>query len=139
MRMSRLCSILAAVIGIVAPLSLSESVQSRLPDRRSPEQTGEHYFTVKDSIEMVRFNRDLRSAESKVSFSPNGEYFATVTSRGIIQSDEIESTLWIFRSELVKKFLVSRGDAEGPVPMAIAKFAALPSVDYVASYEPVIR
>jgi len=129
-----------AMITIVAIVFLlpSEKVQGQLPKAMSSSQAGTHYFTVKDSIEMLRFSRDLGSGKSTVIFSPNKRYFATVTSRGVMQSDEIESTIWIFRSEAVKKYLTTHGDAEAPAPWSIAKFAAVPTVDYLASYESIV-
>ena len=55
----------------------------------------EHTFTVRDSIEMVRFDR----VDPKIEFSPDDRFFAVVTSRGILRADTVESTIWIFSTE----------------------------------------
>jgi len=82
--MIRNCSLLGIAL-------LAGSVLSTVFPRNSLAQS--HYFTVRDSIEMSRF---LDRQDPKVEFSPDGNYFATVTSRGIIHSNSIESTLWVF-------------------------------------------
>jgi len=64
-------------------------IASASPARRP--QTTKAIFTVKDSIEMARFER----GRNEVDFSPDRKYFAVVTTRGRPFSDEIEITLRI--------------------------------------------
>jgi dipeptidyl aminopeptidase/acylaminoacyl peptidase len=89
---------------------------------------------VRDSIEMARFERT--GGEPK--FSPDGRYFAVVTSHGLLESDEIESTLWVVQSELVKKLLQTDEATKRGDPRILARLAAVPQVQYFTSYEPVI-
>jgi len=95
----------------------------------------ERVFTVRDSIEMVRFFRD----DAHVQFSPDARYFAVVTSRGILSSDKIESTLWIFSTARVRAFLQKNQATEAPHPFALARMAVVLRNNYTNdSYEPVI-
>src|SRR5437899_607342 len=96
-------------------------------------------FTVRDGIEMTQFS-DPSSLDdtTDVKYSPNGRYFAIVTSRGILSSDCVESTLSIFSTEAVKKYLRSRSTVRPPSPHAIAKFAATLEGPVVRAYSPVI-
>lgn len=89
-------------------------------------------FTVQDSIEMARFGR----YRGEPVFSPDRKHFAVITSRGILRSNEIESTLWIFRSEEVQDYLT--GAAKQPTPKAAARVVAVPQQQYLDSYGAVI-
>ena len=96
-------------------------------------------FTVRDGIEMTQFSDPSSLDETaEVKYSPNGRYFAIVTSRGIISSDCIESTLSIFNTEAVKKYLRGTSTVRPPSPHAIAKFAATPEGPVARAYSPVI-
>jgi dipeptidyl aminopeptidase/acylaminoacyl peptidase len=92
-------------------------------------QAQDRPFTVRDSIEMTTFiDPETRVGDSRdfpVRFSPDGSYFAVVTSRGVIQSDEIESTLWVFDSEAVRGNLRSHGAEKAVVPRVIARLATV--------------
>lgn len=112
---------------------LSLEAQTKPEPRGSSGQASFDYFTVRDSIEMARFER-----YGEPIFSPDGKYFAVVTSRGIIDRDEIESTLRIFKLEEVKRFLRNEDVTGHIVPRIVARMAAVPKVDYVNSYEPII-
>jgi dipeptidyl aminopeptidase/acylaminoacyl peptidase len=85
-------------------------------------------FTVRDSIEMSIFidpeTRFGDGRDTSVKFSPDRRHFAVVTTKGNIQSDEIEATLWIFGSEAVRNTLLSRGSEESVVPRVAARIAA---------------
>jgi hypothetical protein len=96
-------------------------------------------FTVRDGIEMTRFSDPSSLDETAgVKYSPNGRHFAIVTSRGIISSDRVESTLSIFSVEAVKRYLRSASSKKPPSPHAIATFAANPEGPAVRAYSPVI-
>jgi dipeptidyl aminopeptidase/acylaminoacyl peptidase len=89
------------------------------------------YFTVRDSIEMERFGQD------GPIFSPNGRYFVVVTSRGIVQRNQIESTLRLFEAQALKEYWQgSKGkDFSSRI---ITRLAATPIAYYPGPYEPVI-
>jgi dipeptidyl aminopeptidase/acylaminoacyl peptidase len=127
---SRLLAFLVAL----AACSADGQPKAQTPRREAFAQRDDHYFTVRDSIEMARFERE----GGEPSFSPDKKYFAVVTSRGLLRSDEIESTLWVFRADDVRKFLASDDALLAPAPQMIARRAAIPRGDYDNSYEPVI-
>ena len=90
----------------------------------------ERFFTVRDSIEMSTFidpeTRFGDGRDAPVKFSPDGKHFAVVTTKGNIQSDEIEGTLWVFDSEAVRRVLVAP-DAKPQPPEPVRP--ALPDGD----------
>jgi len=83
---------------------------------------------------MARFERT--GGEPK--FSPDKKYFAAVTTRGLLESNEIESTLWVFQSEQVKKLLGTDDPTKRCDPKIVARLTAVPQLQYFNSYEPVI-
>jgi dipeptidyl aminopeptidase/acylaminoacyl peptidase len=91
-------------------------------------------FTVTDSIEMARFER----GDGELKFSPDKKYFAVVTTRGLLPSNEIESTLWVFQSEQAREVLRTNGTTRQCGPRILAKMAAIPQLEYPGSYEPLI-
>jgi dipeptidyl aminopeptidase/acylaminoacyl peptidase len=100
----------------------------------------DHAFTVKDDIEMTRFSdpapfvTDLQTAER----SPDGRYFAVVTTRGLLISDRIESAITIFEREGVNKFLGSPS-ARLPRPRIVAKLVSFPHREEAFAYAAVIK
>ena len=99
-----------------------------------------HRFSVQASIEMVRFSDASANFSGGVVYpSPDGKHIALVTSKGIIKSNEVESSLWIFDTESIKRFLDGRQiGSPPPRPRLIAKIAAVPEVISVVAYAPVI-
>src|SRR5207249_1979236 len=91
-------SFAVSLITLLVPSACLDAQSKRAP-QDSLTQTSTRGLSVKDSIEMARFERG-----GEPIFSPNRKYFAVVTSRGVIRSDEIESTLRVFKSEEVKTF-----------------------------------
>jgi len=120
------------LVGLLVPSLCLEAQTKRVP-QASSSQAPVRYFTVRDSIEMARFERG-----GEPIFSPDGMHFAVVTSRGIMDSDEIESTLRVFKSGEVERFLRSDEDIEHITPKVVAKLAIVPRVDYPNSYTPII-
>src|SRR5260221_6984267 len=103
------------------------------PAEQSSSQASARYFTVADSIEMVRFGLDVEPI-----FSADGKNLAVVTSRGIIEKNEVESSIWIFATEEVRHLL--RGnEAETPTPKLAVRLAVTPTIEHNGSYEPVIE
>jgi dipeptidyl aminopeptidase/acylaminoacyl peptidase len=79
------------------------------------------YFTVRDSITMARFGRN----EKEPLFSPNRKYFAVVTSRGIPETNEIASMLWLVDTGSVLNSLRGK-EIVKYAPAASASVAAVP-------------
>jgi dipeptidyl aminopeptidase/acylaminoacyl peptidase len=99
----------------------------------------EHAFTVRDDIAMVRFNDPSALEKSSAArFSPDGRYFAVVTSKGLLESDRIESVLSIFRTDQCRAFLVESRSAAAPRPIATIKMATMPNIFQDDTYGPVI-
>ncbi len=71
-------------------------------------QAQETSFTVNDDIGMVRFNAPLgKSSDAVAQFSPDGKHFAVVSSRGLLEEDQIESTISLFDTANVEAFVRS--------------------------------
>ncbi len=91
-------------------------------------QQAKNRFAVADEIALTLF--DAPSGQpAEVRFSPDGNYFAVWTERGLLDRNRVEDSLRLYRSQDVMKFLehsdrshspspvwiVSRSDKEGPV------------------------
>lgn len=82
---------------------------------------------------MTRFLRN----DPGIEFSPDGRYFAVVTSRGNVRSNQIESTLQVFRVQEVLAYLRAGDEtARPPEPRAVARVSAVPRTQYFDSYGP---
>ena len=98
-----------------------------------------HSFEVKDSIEMARFsdpNELLPGATAK--YSPDGKYFVCTTTRGILRSNKVESTVWIFRTMEGRRYLSSNRGSKIPHPIRIADDSVHVSINAIYPYAPVI-
>jgi dipeptidyl aminopeptidase/acylaminoacyl peptidase len=98
-----------------------------------------HAFTVRDDIEMSRFSDP--SAEEKGSsakLSPDGKYFAVVTSKGLLDEDKIESAILLFDSQTALRSLRNTGRASDVRPRILAKIAAVPDKQASHAYAAVI-
>jgi len=73
-------------------------------------------MTVRDSIEKASFVGDPLNGKEEVSFSPDGRYFFVITKRGVLQSNQLQSTIWLFQSVAVSDLL--KGSAGLGVPNA---------------------
>jgi dipeptidyl aminopeptidase/acylaminoacyl peptidase len=97
----------------------------------------EHRFSVLDSVEMTHFSDPSDRAHDAIpKTAPNGRYFVVVTSRAVIDSDQIESTLWLFDNVAVREFVRSRGTVR-PVPRVLTRVRGIPPGG-INSYFPVI-
>jgi len=99
----------------------------------------QHSFTVKDDIEMVRFSdpsapRDADAAK----LSPDGRYFALVTSKGIIKTDEIESTISIYNSVECEAFVTTSVAGTPPRPRETFKMTAALTTEQQSAHGAVI-
>lgn len=83
-------------------------------------------FSVRDAIEMQEFtDPDSSYQQEDVKFSPDGRLFAVVTQRGILKTNQLESTVWVFDVTAVKRFLSSSSAAEPPKPKVVARMGAV--------------
>lgn len=121
---SRFYSAVLACISIVSPVSIKVAAQSR-------------FFSVEDSISMTTFNRPSGTdATSQTDYSPDGRYVTVVTSRGLLATNQIESTIWLLKADAVSHFL--KGDDASPpkdaVPHRIATIRATPDISTNDTY-----
>jgi dipeptidyl aminopeptidase/acylaminoacyl peptidase len=96
-------------------------------------------FDVRDSIEMTTFNLPSElEPGSKVLFSPDGRYFLLVTSQGLVDANEIRSTLWLYETEKVRSFLKAASDSSAPKPRTLATIAGIPVANTLDAYSSLI-
>jgi dipeptidyl aminopeptidase/acylaminoacyl peptidase len=97
-------------------------------------------FTVRDSIEMTTFSEPPHYIpNANAPASPDGKRFAIVTSRGILKSNQIESTVRIFDTESIERFLNAGEDAaQIPAGKLLARMVSVPVAYTGAPYSPLI-
>lgn len=97
-------------------------------------------FTVRDSIEMARFNGSSdRDPGTFPLVSPDGRYSLVVTSHGSIESNKVTSIVWLFDNAALRRFLRENGVASNPPePRRIARWGAVPLVPVQYPYHPVV-
>jgi dipeptidyl aminopeptidase/acylaminoacyl peptidase len=99
-------------------------------------------FSVKDDIAMLRFSDPSAEKPSlpynDAKSSPNGKYVAVVTTRGLLASDEIQSTISIFSVSSIRAFVNHASDSQ-PAPRVIAQIATIPYFEQTVPYAPVIK
>jgi hypothetical protein len=100
----------------------------------SSKEADARHFTVRDSIEMSRFGR----IDYEPIPSPDGQYTAAVTSRGLVENDEVESTLRVFSTSAIQKSLAAERNQADLAPSVVARFAATPQAIYHTPYEPIL-
>jgi dipeptidyl aminopeptidase/acylaminoacyl peptidase len=81
-------------------------------------------FTVRDSIELVRFDAQDAEQDEQVQFAPDERSFTVVTKRGILASNAIESTVWLFDTQEVRRFVNSSSDVSPPRPRVVARVSS---------------
>jgi dipeptidyl aminopeptidase/acylaminoacyl peptidase len=117
--------LLAKLIGVLI-LSAPQHLWAQPPEQ------SHQYFTVRDSITMARF------AGHEPLFSPDRKYFVVVTSRGLPETNEIASTLWLFDTAAVINSLRGASDIAEYAPIALASVAAVPQRPSFESYAALI-
>jgi len=80
-----------------------------------PYATAERSFTVADDIQLMRF------ADSPIVFSPDRRYFLVNTERGLLSQNRAESTVQVFQTEDVKRFVA--GAQRGRKPHSVWTFS----------------
>ena len=94
-------------------------------------------FSVEDSVRMTRFNLPNENLQTDAPlFSPDHAAFLVITSRGIPESNRVESTLWVYRSAEVQQFLVRGGVP--PARHLMARVSAVPISEAPSSHAAVI-
>ena len=104
-------------------------------------QGQQRYFTVPDAIAMTIFSRPSAVDETnETDYSPDGRYITVVTSRGLIERNEVESTIWLLNTKAVTRYM--EGDDSSPsqeaTPKAITTISAVPDISTFDTYAPVI-
>jgi hypothetical protein len=96
-------------------------------------------FEVHDSVGMTIFNDPSQFTPApKVKQSPDGKYVLLVTSRGLIESDQIQSTLWLYDVVKVRSFLREDKPLHSVVPRRLITIAAEPASHGLDSYGSII-
>jgi hypothetical protein len=91
-------------------------------------------FSVRDSIEMTTFSDPYtRSPDSQCKASPNGKYFFAITTKGMLATNQLQSTIWLYRSNRVLAFLRKR-NAAAPQPKLLVSIQATPRAQQFDSY-----
>jgi dipeptidyl aminopeptidase/acylaminoacyl peptidase len=103
----------------------------------------ENRFSVKDDIEMTRFSDPYPVpglASSDVARrSPDGHYFVIVTTKGLLRSDLLESTVTAFELEKSKLVLASVSSADRWKHWTIATLTSYPHHSQAYAYPTVIK
>lgn len=111
-----------------------------LPLARASSQDSS--FSVKDDIAMVRFSDPLPNhsipGSENVRPSPDGRHFAVVTTKGLLNSDQIESDISIFDLKETSAFL-NDATRQPPQPRVIAAIVSFPHREEANAYAPVIK
>jgi hypothetical protein len=101
-----------------------------------------HSFTVRDDIEMTRFS-DPRPIPGEASSelarrSPDGKYFAVVTTKGILKVDHLESRVLIF-SVANARVVLNSARIRSLNPRVIATLESFPHHREGSAYASVIK
>ncbi|MGA2606815.1 MAG: hypothetical protein ABSH01_05080 [Terriglobia bacterium] len=83
---------------------------------------------------MSRFSRN----DPRITWSPDKRYIAFVTTRGIVETDEVESTLWILRHDEIRQVLAGTAVTTDIASRIGARLKGSPEAKATDSYEPLI-
>jgi len=111
--------VLVLVLGLLGASSLpSQAGQTKRP------------FTVQDGLAFSNFGVDPDSAKpSTIVDSPQRNFFAFVTTKGLLASNNNESTLWLLSRNEIKSWLSLGARSSGPTPRKIAEVSASAASD----------
>ena len=102
----------------------------------------DHLFTVKDDIAMTRFSDPLPdhsvAGSEHVRPSPDGKHIAVVTTKGLLDSDQVESDISVFDLAEVSAFL-NDAARQPPQPCVIATIISFPHREEANAYAAVIK
>jgi dipeptidyl aminopeptidase/acylaminoacyl peptidase len=88
---------------------------------RPEARTANRPFTIKDSIEISQIVNPARSTTIALRgkeplgvpiYSPDGKYFLVVTQRGLLSSNKLEGTIWLFNWKNVRDHILSNSRAD---------------------------
>ncbi|WP_263408852.1 hypothetical protein [Terriglobus tenax] len=118
----------------VLMLSLVWPIYSALSQQRA--------FSVVDDIAMVRFSdpspEESDAAAKSASMSPDGRHIAVVTTRGLLDSNRIESRISVFAVSDIQRLL--RDPLQKSIqPRLVATIASFPHHEQTVPYAPVIK
>ena len=77
---------------------------------------------------MSHFGREQDRRE-EIAYSSDGHYFSVITNRGQLQTDGIESTIWLFDSTAVKRSIANAQAVEPVNPRALVEMTSSPTHD----------
>jgi WD40 repeat protein len=86
-----------------------------------PQAAGQEMrrFTISDDVELTRFGNVVSTPP--VTFSPDGKYFVVASERGRLDINRPESSLRIYRTEDVSRFLFESSATDEPLPFWTVK------------------
>jgi len=97
-------------------------------------QVEKHPFRVEDSISRMTFSDpDETLGDSLCQRSPDKTKFLVVTTRAILRSNEIESTLWVYDAARVRASLGSNRSQPSP-PVRLWSVRGVPRLEQFHSY-----
>lgn len=106
---------------MVVCLVLSSSISQS--ERINDERRG---FSVADSIGMITFSDPYtRYPSADCKLSPDGKHFMVVTTKGVLRSNQLESSLWIYRKAAVEKYLEGKA-VHAPSPHLLLRITGVP-------------
>jgi dipeptidyl aminopeptidase/acylaminoacyl peptidase len=76
-------------------------------------------FTVADDIELSHFGDPYTAQAEPITYSPDGRYFVVTTQRGRRDLNRPESTLRLYRTKDVRRFLGDTENTSEPLPLWI--------------------
>lgn len=86
-------------------------------------------FTVQDAIEMTYFSDPNQYYENAVpKYSPNDRHFVVLTTRGRVQSNEVTSTIWIFDTDAVTRWVTGQSANKGPRTLVTLRAVPVPPI-----------
>lgn len=98
-------------------LILTTGLWTIVPEAQTPHDYRGHQFTVNDLIGISNF------LTPTPIWSPDAQHFLLVTQRGILSTNKIEGTLWVFDRRSVFNYL-NHKSAVSPSPRLLARFRA---------------
>jgi dipeptidyl aminopeptidase/acylaminoacyl peptidase len=106
------------------------------------EDNGElHPFRIQDSIEIAYIVNaeastviELRGAQpiGQPIFSPDRARFLLLTQRGVLSTNKLEATLWVFNRRTVWNYVLKKSPSK-PLPQRVVKLAALSNTPVISS------
>jgi hypothetical protein len=91
-------------------------------------------FSVRDSIEMTTFSDPYTRYPSETcKLSPDGKHFMLITTRGLLQKNELESRLWVLSGATVEKYLKGTSPLP-PHPRMVLRVVGPPEASQSNSY-----